>query len=124
MDKFIFLDVLEQMWTIFILSFVFLLNVNINQACNIEFNKLDTSNTIRYVYEQDTFNITGQLQYCPSSIIVRNISIANPLLKHLSILNVSYVIETNQINITVLARLIGFAPVTIELYFEDQNEYR
>jgi len=112
------------MWTLFILSFIFLLNLNINQACNIEFDKLDTLNVIRHVYEQDIFDITGQLQYCPPSIIIRNISIANSLLKRLSILNVSYFIETNQIHIKALARLIGFAPLTIELYFEDQNEYR
>jgi hypothetical protein len=112
------------MWTIFILSFIFLLNLNINRACNIEFNNIDTSNVIRHVYEQNIFNITGQLQYCPSSITVRNISIVNPLLKRLSILNVSYFIETNRIHIIAFARLIGFAPLTIELYFEDQNEYR
>ena len=112
------------MWAIFILSFIFLLNSNVNRACNIEFNKLDTLNVIRDVYEQEIFNITGQLQYCPASITIRNISIANPSLKHLSILNVSYFIETNQIHIISLARFIGFAPLTIELYFEDQTEHR
>ncbi len=112
------------MWKMFSLFFIFLLNFNNNRACNIDFNKLDASNTLRHVYEQGIFNITGQLQYCPPSIIVRNISIANPFLKRLSILNVSFFIETNQIHITALARLIGFTPLNIELYFEDQNEYR
>jgi hypothetical protein len=112
------------MWKIFLLFFILLLNFHINRACHIEFNKLDTSHTLRHVYEQGIFNITGQLQYCPSSIIVRNISLANPLLKRLSILNVSFFIETNQIHITVLARLIGFAPLNIEFYFQDDNEYR
>jgi hypothetical protein len=112
------------MWTIFQLTFILLLNSNINRACNIEFNRLNKFDAIRDVYEQDVFNITGQLQHCPSSITIRNISIANPSLKHLSILNVSYFIETNQIHIISLARLIGFAPLTIELYFEDQQEHR
>ena len=112
------------MYTAFILSFIFLFNFNINRACYIEFNKLDTENVIRDIYEQSIFNITGQLQYCPSSITVRNLSISNPLLKRLSILNVSYFIETNQIEIVALARLIGFAPLTIDLYFQDQIDYR
>ena len=73
----------------------------------------------RRVHEHDIFNLTGQLQYCPSSISVQNISISNPILKRLSILNVSYVLETNRMNITTLGRLIGFAPLTIQLYFHD-----
>lgn len=112
------------MWKIYILSFIFFLNLNINQSCNIKFNKIDLSRTIRHAYEQSIFNITGQLQYCPPSITVQNISIANPLLRRLSILNVSYYIETNQIYITALARLVGFAPLTIDLYFQEQNQYR
>jgi hypothetical protein len=55
----------------------------------------------------------GQLEYCPLSINIRNISISNPILKRLSILSVSYLIERNHINITTLARLIGFAPLKI-----------
>jgi hypothetical protein len=112
------------MGAVFLPIFIFLLNFNINRACNIAFNKLDASNVIRNVYEQQIFNITGQLQYCPPWIKVRNISITNPSLKSLSVLNVSYFIETNQIRIILLARLIGFAPLTIELYFEDQVEHR
>jgi hypothetical protein len=112
------------MWTIFILSFIFFLNFNVNRACHIEFKELDTSNVIRHVYERDIFNITGRLQYCPSSINIRNISITNLFLKHLSIVDVSYIIDTKYIHITALARLIGFAPLTIDLYFEDQLEHR
>lgn len=113
-----------MMQRIFIFFFLFFLNLNINQGCNIEFNKIDISRVIRHVYEQDIFNITGKLQYCPQSLIVQNISITNPLLKRLSILNVSYFIETNQIHIIALARLIGFAPLTIELFFQEQIQYR
>jgi hypothetical protein len=107
-----------------IFSFIFLLNSHINRACQIEFHKLDSLNMLRHIYERDIFNITGQLSSCPSSITVKNISISNPVLKRLSILNVSYLIETNQLNITTLARLIGFAPLTIQLYFQDGTEYR
>lgn len=112
------------MKTLFIFCFIFLLNLVINRACEIKFDKLDESNIFRSAYERDIFNITGQLQYCPSSISVRNISISNPLLKRLSILNVTYLIETNRINITTLARLIGFAPLTIQFYFQDKTGYR
>ena len=111
------------MWKIFLISFILLLNYHINQACHIEFDKLDRSHILRHVYEQGIFNITGQLQYCPPSIIIRNVSIANPSLKSLNVLSASFFIETNQIQITVLAKLIGFAPLNIELYFEDNNEY-
>jgi hypothetical protein len=109
---------------IIIISFLFFLNSHINRACKIQFDKLDILNTIRHVYERDIFNITGQLEYCPLSINVRNISLSNPILKRLSILNVSYLIETNHINITALARLIGFAPLTIQLYFQDGRIYK
>ena len=112
------------MWSLFFLFSIFVLNSRLNAACHIKFNKLDQSNTIRHVYEQGIFNITGQLHYCPSSLIIRNISVANPSLKRISILNVSYFIETNRIQITALARLIGFAPLIIQLYFEDQDEFR
>jgi hypothetical protein len=112
------------MKTLILISFIFFFNIHINAACNIAFDNLDTLDIIRHVYERDIFNITGQLEYCPSSIIVRNISILNPVLKRLSILNVSYPIETNNINITALARLIGFAPLTIQLYFQDGTEHR
>jgi hypothetical protein len=101
------------------LIFFFLLNIHLNQACSIDFEKLDSLNIIRHVYERDIFNVTGKLQYCPSSITVRNISISNPSLKRLSILNVSYLIEINRLNITTLARLLGFAPLTVQLYFQD-----
>jgi hypothetical protein len=102
-------------------SFIFFLNFHFNRACEIKFDKLDKLHTIRSPYERDIFNITGQLHYCPSSIIVRNISILNPILKRLSILNVTYFIETNRINITALGRLIGFAPLTIQLYFQENR---
>jgi len=109
---------------IFIIIIIFLFHFSINRACNIQFDNIDAFDIIRHVYERDIFNISGQLEYCPSSLIVRNISILNPLLKRLSILNVSYLIETNRINITTLARLIGFAPLTIQLYFQDESTYR
>lgn len=112
------------MWLVFFFFSICLFNCHINEACHIEFNKLDQSNTIRHVYEQGIFNITGQLRYCPSSLIIRNISMANPSLKRINILNVSYFIETNRIQITALARLIGFAPLIIQLYFEDQDEFK
>ena len=108
---------------IFLFS-IFLSNCCTNEACHVEFNKLDQSHTLRHIYEQGIFNITGQLQYCPSSIIIRNVSLANPSLKRISILNLSYFIETNRIQITALARLIGFAPLTIEFYFENQDDFR
>jgi hypothetical protein len=107
-----------------ICSLIFFLNIPINRTCNLSFEKIDTLNIIRHVYERDVFNITSELQYCPPSIIVRNISILNPLLKRLSILNVSYLIETNRMNITAFARLIGFAPLTIQLYFQDDKTFR
>jgi len=69
-------------------------------------------------------NKIGQLEYCLLSINVRNISISNLILKRLSILNVSCLIETKRINITTLAGLIGFAPLIIQLYFQDQSTYR
>ncbi len=69
----------------------------------IQFDNLDALDIIRHVYERD---------------------ISNPILKRLSILNVSYLIETNHINITTFARLIGFAPLTIQLYFRDESAYR
>ena len=113
------------MWEKILFFAIFLLSNNHpSRACHIEFNKLDASHTLRHVYEQGVFNITGRLRYCPPSIIVRNISVANPLLKRLSILNVSFFTETNQIQITALARLIGFAPLNIELYFQDHNDNR
>lgn len=89
------------------------------ESCHIEFEGLDSMQIFRRVHERDIFNLTGQLEYCPSSIIVQNISITNSMLKRLSILNVSYIIETNRMNITALGRLIGFAPLTIQLYFQD-----
>ncbi len=95
-----------------------------NRACNIQFDNLDALDIIRHIYEWDIFNITGQLEYCPLSINIRNISISNPILKRLSILHVSYLIEKNRINITTLARLISFAPLTIQLYFQDELVYR
>jgi hypothetical protein len=107
-----------------IFSFIFLLNFHINRACNIAFERLDVLNIIRHGYERDIFNISGKLQYCPSSIVVRNISISNPILKRLSILNVSYLIEINRLNITTLARLVGFVPLTIQIYFQDGIGYR
>lgn len=104
----------------FLIIFLNIFNIN---SCHIEFNQIDTSNIIRHVYERNVLNISGQLEYCPSSLIVRNISILNPILKRLSILNVSYLLERNHINITTLARLIGFAPLTIELYFENRKSF-
>jgi hypothetical protein len=112
------------MKTLIIIFFISFFKFPIHRACNIQFNNLDTLDIIRYVYERDIFNITGQLEYCPSSISIRNISISNPILKRLSILNVSYFIETNHVNITALARLIGFAPLTIQLYFQDGKDYK
>ncbi|CAF1350650.1 unnamed protein product [Adineta steineri] len=98
-------------------------SINDEERDRADYEPLPT-NTIRRVHERDIFNITGELQFCPSSIIVRNVSITNPLLKRLSILNVTYLIEPNRINISGLARLIGFAPLTVQLYFQDTNEYR
>ena len=105
-------------------SFLFLFNFPIARACNLAFEKLDTLNIIRHAYERDVFNITGELEFCPPSLTVRNISISNPLLKRLSILNVSYLIETNRVNITVLGRLIGFTPLTVQLYFQEDRNAR
>ena len=107
-----------------ILVFIFLLNLNVYQACNVKFDRLDPLNTTRYVFEQDIFNVTGQLQNCPSFLSIRNISVENRYLRRLSILNVSYFIETNRIHITALPRLIGFAPLDIELYFEKSDQYK
>ena len=107
-----------------ILLIIFVLQLNNSDACHIDFDQLDTTNVIRHIYERSLVNITGQLRDCPSSLIVRNISIANPSLKRLSILNVTYVIETDGMNIHALARLIGFAPLTIQLYFEDRFDHR
>ncbi|CAF3775795.1 unnamed protein product [Rotaria sp. Silwood1] len=107
-----------------IYSFILLLNIGLNLSCNIEFDKVDKLNIYRDVYERNIFNISGQLKYCPSSIIVRNISLLNPLLKRLSIINLTYFIETHHINITAYARLIGFAPLTIQLYLQNQTDYR
>jgi hypothetical protein len=112
------------MKTFIFFSLIFFLNAPITRACNLAFEKIDRLNIIRHVYERDLFNITGELEFCPRSIAVRNISISNPILKRLSILNVSYIIETNRMNITALARLIGFAPVTIQLYFQDERGSR
>ena len=107
-----------------IFSFIFFLYLPINQACNLAFERLEKLNIIRYAYEQDIFNISAELEFCPSSISVRNISISNPILKRLSILNVSYIIETNRMNITALGRLIGFSPLTVQLYFKDDRNFR
>ena len=54
--------------------------------------------------------------------IVKNVSLLNPSLKRLSILNVTYVIEKNSIHITGLARLIGFAPISLQLYLQDDPQ--
>lgn len=94
------------------------------QSCDIQFDDVDDHEVIRRVHERDIFNVTGQLKFCPSSLIVRNVSITNPLLKRLSIFNVTYLIEPNRINITSLARLVGFAPLTVRLYFEHTNQFR
>jgi hypothetical protein len=107
-----------------ILLVIFVLQVNNSAACHIDFDQLDSTDVIRHIYERSIVNITGQLRDCPSSLIVRNISIANPSLKRLSILNVTYIMETGSMNIHALARLIGFAPLTIQLYFEDRIEHR
>lgn len=107
-----------------IFALIFLLKFSNNLSCHIKFDKIDTLNVYHYVYERRVFNITGQLQNCPSSILVKNISILNPLIKRLSILNVSYIIEKNYLNITTFSRLIGFAPIKIEFYFQDQIEHK
>ncbi|CAF0857439.1 unnamed protein product [Rotaria sordida] len=109
---------------IILYCFILLLNSIINLACNIEFDNIDNLNIYRNVYERHIFNISGQLQYCPSSLIIRNISLSNPILKRLSILNVTFFIQTNRINITGLARLVGFAPLTIQLYFQHDIDHR
>jgi len=110
------------MWSIVIFLFsIFTLPIQVYQTCDIKFDRLDAMNITRYIYEEDIFNITGELQHCPSSLIIRNISIANPYLRRLSILNVSFFIETNRIHLTGLARLVGFAPITLELYFKHQD---
>lgn len=109
---------------LFIVAFLIVFHVRFNQTCKIEFRKLDKPNIVRYVYERSLFNITGRLLYCPSSITVRNISLANPSLKRLSIFNVTYVLEKKSIHITGLARLIGFAPITLQLYFQDDVQPR
>ena len=96
----------------------------LSRACQISFGQHDPSEPVRHVYERDIFNITGQLQFCPSSFVVQNISISNPLLKRLSVLNVSYYFENDRLNITALARLIGFSPVNIQLFFHGQGEAR
>lgn len=98
--------------------------VSSNRACQISFDHLDTLNIIRQGYERDIFNLTGELQYCPKSLVPHNISIRNPILKRLSILNVSYLLETHRFNVTVLARLIGFSPLTIQFYFHDGIDKR
>lgn len=90
-------------------------------ACHLLIDHLDSSNILRQSYERDVFNITGELRSCPSSLEVMNISIINPDLKRLSILNVSYFLETRQINITTFARFIGIAPLTIQFYLRAQS---
>ena len=112
------------MKTLIILFLLLLVHSPIDRACHITFEKFDEFHVFRHAYERDIFNLTGQLEYCPSSITVQNISISNRMLKRLSILNVSYILETNRMNITTMARLIGFAPLTIQLYFQDgTNNY-
>ena len=106
------------------LLLILLVGSDVSRACHIAFDQLDSADTIRHIYERDIFNITGELHHCPPSIVVQNISISNPQLKRLSILNVSYFIENNRINITALGRLVGFAPLQIQLYFHDQVERR
>ncbi|UJR13551.1 hypothetical protein I4U23_000565 [Adineta vaga] len=109
---------------ILIFSLIFFIQFSSYQSCDIRFDDVDEHDVIRRVHERDIFNVTGQLQFCPSTLIVRNVSISNPLLKRLSILNVSYLIESNRINITALSRLIGFAPITVHLYLQNTNEFR
>ena len=118
------LSLLDPMSTFIVLLFIFLVGSDVSRACHIAFDQVDSADTIRHIYERDIFNITGELHHCPPSILVHNISISNPQLKRLSILNVSYFIENNQINITALGRLVGFAPLKIQLYFQDQFEQR
>ncbi|CAF0898573.1 unnamed protein product [Adineta ricciae] len=108
-----------------IISLIFFaLQFSSSQSCDIQFDDVDDHEVIRRVHERDIFNATGQLKFCPSALIVQNVSITNPLLKRLSILNVTYFIELNRINITALARLIGFAPLTVHLYFENTNKFK
>ena len=114
----------KSMKTLIFFSLIFFVSLPIRRACDIKFNDLDDHEINRRVHERDIFNITGQLQFCPSSLTVRNISVDNRLLKRLSILNVTYLLEPNRLNITALARLIGFAPLTIHLYFQTTNEYQ
>lgn len=111
------------MKTLIPLFLLLLIHFPIDRACHITFENLDESHIFRRAYERDIFNLTGQLEYCPSSLVVQNISISNRMLKRLSILNVSYIIETNRMNITTMARLIGFAPLTIHLYFQNRGYY-
>lgn len=96
----------------------------IGRACQISFGEVRPSNVVRHVYERDIFNLTGQLEFCPSSFVIQNLSISNPRLKSLSVLNVSYYFENNRMNITALARLIGFTPLSIELFFLGQGKTR
>ena len=103
-------------------ALLFIFHVRFNRACQIEFRKLETSNVVRYVYERSMFNVTGRLRFCPPSIVVKNVSLLNPSLKRLSILNVTYVIEKNSIHITGLARLLGFAPISLQLYLQDDPQ--
>ena len=107
-----------------LLCTIILIYSEINQACQIDFDDLDTTGTIRHVYEQDLFNITGQVRFCPRSLVVVNISTLNEDLIRLSIINVTYWIETNQLNISGIGRLVGFAPLTIEFYFRENPEQK
>jgi hypothetical protein len=104
-----------------ILSALVVFCSTISLACQISFGKLQASNVVRHVYERDIFNISGELEFCPSSFVIQNLSISNPKLKRLSVLNVSYYLENNRMNITALARLIGFTPLHIQLFFLGQG---
>lgn len=91
-------------------------------SCSLIVDHLEPSNILRRSYEKDLWNITGELRFCPSFLHVRNLSIINPRLKRLNILNVSFYIETNQLEINLLSRYVGISPLTIEFYFEKQNQ--
>ncbi|CAF0850351.1 unnamed protein product [Didymodactylos carnosus] len=102
--------------------FVFLLFIpNFIQTCELTFYK-DDEQPLYYMYEGDKRQIDGSLNNCSKYLTIKTISTTNNLLKKMSVQNVNSTSDGTFINITVQAKLLGFANVTVHVYLERKNE--
>ncbi|CAF0749286.1 unnamed protein product [Didymodactylos carnosus] len=90
------------------------------QTCKLKFDK-DYDKEFHYLYEGDRKRIDGILYNCSQYLQIKTISTTNNLLKKLSIQDVTYTLENTFVNVTVQTKLLGFANVTVHVYFQPKT---